>query len=281
MSNPMKTVLAAALAFGLAAPAFAQDSTADTVVATVGGQDITLGEMIVMTGQLPPEYQALEDGVLFDAILEQLVRQTAVAQTAEAGLSKASLLALANERRAFIAGVALNEIAEGAVTEEAIAKAYDEKFASVEAEPEFNASHILVETQEEAAAIKAELENGGDFAALAKEKSTGPSGPSGGALGWFSKGMMVKPFEDAVIALETGTVSDPVETQFGWHIILLNEARDKPKPELDAVREQIAGELQQAAVDAAIADITEKANVVRPETAIDPAALRNQELLAD
>lgn len=279
MPNLMKSLLGATLAFGLSGPVFAADSSADTVVATVGGEKITLGQMIVMTGQLPEQYQKLPDDVLYKAVLDQMIRQTAVAQTVENDLSKESQLALLNERRSFLAGEALQRISATAVTEDAINAAYKADYADATPETEYHASHILVATEDEAKAIKAEIEGGADFAELAKAKSTGPSGPSGGDLGWFSKGMMVKPFEDAVVAMQPGAVSDPVQTQFGWHIIKLTETREKPAPALDDVRDDIVGKLQQAAVSAAIEDITAKADITRSEEEIDPAALRNKELL--
>jgi peptidyl-prolyl cis-trans isomerase C len=277
----MKSVIAAVLAIGLSVPALAAEQDAGTVVATVGETEITLGEMIMMASQLPQEYQALPDDVLFNALLDELVRQTAVANTLDGAVPEIARIALLNERRAILASAAMNEIATAAVTDEAIADAYQAQYANAEPETEYNASHILVETEEEAAELKAALDTGADFAELAKEKSTGPSGPSGGELGWFTAGMMVKPFEDAVMSMEAGTVSDPVETQFGWHVIRLNETRDKPAPELDAVRGEIAGALQKAAVEAAVAKITEEATVTRTETEIDPAALRNMQLLTD
>jgi len=281
MPSPMKSVIAAVLAIGLSVPAVAAEQDAGTVVATVGETEITLGEMIMMASQLPQEYQALPDDVLFNALLDELVRQTAVANTLDGAVPEIARIALLNERRAILASAAMNEIATAAVTDEAIADAYQAQYANAEPETEYNASHILVETEEEAAELKAALDTGADFAELAKEKSTGPSGPSGGELGWFTAGMMVKPFEDAVMSMEAGTVSDPVETQFGWHVIRLNETRDKPAPELDAVRGEIAGALQKAAVEAAVAKITEEATVTRTETEIDPAALRNMQLLTD
>ncbi|MGB8624192.1 MAG: peptidylprolyl isomerase, partial [Paracoccaceae bacterium] len=103
----------------------------------------------------------------------------------------------------------------------------------------------------------------------------------GGELGWFSEGMMVKPFEQAAMAMKKGDISDPVKTQFGWHIIKLNDTRDKPTPKLEDVRKDIVKSLQQAAVSAAIEDITAKADIQKPETDIDPAAVRNKELLND
>ena len=276
-----RPVLALTLSALLAMPAFAEEPGADTVVATVGGQDITLGHMISMTQQLPPNFQALEDAVLYEAVLDQLIRQTAVAQTLGDDLSKGAQLALDNERRSFLAGEALGQMAAIEVDDAAVEAAYQEQFGNIAPEQEFNAAHILVETEDEAKAIKAELDGGADFAELAKEKSTGPSGPSGGDLGWFGKGMMVAPFETAVLALEPGQVSDPVQTQFGWHVIVLKEARDKPAPALDDVRAQLSQSLQEQAVTKALDEITDAADIVRSETEIDPAQLRNIELLQD
>lgn len=276
-----RTALALSLCALISAPAFAEEPAADTVIATVGGEDITLGHMIMMTQQLPPNYQALEDQVLYDAVLDQLIRQTAVAQTLDGELSKGAQLALENERRSFLAGEALGQMAAIRVDDAAVEAAYNEQFADIEPEQEFNAAHILVETEDEAKAIKADLDGGADFAETAKEKSTGPSGPSGGDLGWFGKGMMVPPFEAAVLALEPGQISDPVQTQFGWHVIILKEARDKPAPTLDEMRGQITEELQQAAVTKALDEITDAADIVRNETEIDPAQLRNTSLLEE
>ncbi|HFQ15592.1 MAG TPA: peptidylprolyl isomerase, partial [Rhodobacteraceae bacterium] len=190
--------------------------TADTVLATVNGDAITIGHLIATRSALPEQYQALPDEVLFEGILEQLIQQTLLSQ-ASGELSRRTQLELENERRALIAGEKIDEITAEALTQEALQAAYDAQYANAEPVPEYNASHILVETEEEAKAIIGELENGADFAELAKEKSTGPSGPNGGALGWFSEGMMVAPFEAAVIGLEPGQVSPaPVQTQFGW-----------------------------------------------------------------
>ncbi len=136
-----------------------------------------------------------------------------------------------------------------ALTDEVLQAAYDEKFADAEPTKEFNASHILVETEDEAKTLVTELEGGADFAELAKEKSTGPSGPNGGELGWFGAGMMVKEFEDVVMGMEVGAVSAPVQTQFGWHVIRLNETRMKDAPPLADVREELADEVQQQIIE--------------------------------
>ena len=280
MPKSPRFLLAAGLSLGLALPALAEPA-ADTVVATVGGEEITLGHMIMMTAQLPQEYQQLPNDVLYDAVLDQLIRQTAVAQTVSGNLSTEAKLALENERRSFLAGEALTDVAEAAVTDEALQAAYDERYANAEPEKEYNASHILLETEEEAKEVKAKLDGGADFAEMAKEFSTGPTGPKGGALGWFSKGMMVKPFEDAVVALKVGEISAPVQSDFGWHVIALNDQREKPTPTLDEVRAQLTAEIQQAAITAALDEITAAASVTRSEEKIDPAELRNMELVKD
>jgi len=143
-------------------------------------------------------------------------------------------MAIANERRALLAGEVINTITNGAVTDEAIQQAYNARFDDAEPATQYNASHLLVETEEEAIAAKARITDGEEFADVARDVSTGPTGPNGGNLGWFGAGQMVPEFEAAVVALEPGAVSDPVQTQFGWHVVTLNETRLEEQPELDA-----------------------------------------------
>lgn len=255
--------------------------SADMVIATVNGVDITLGNMIVMRARLPEQYQSLPDETLYNGILEQIIQQLALGSGMEGKLSRGSELALENERRAFLAGEALSVVAEAALSEEALQALYDERYAGAPTTQEYNASHILLATEEEAAAVKAEIDAGADFAELARSRSTGPSAANGGNLGWFEQGMMVEPFEQAVMALGVGEVSGPVQTEFGWHIIRLNEVRLKEAPPLDEVRAELNGELQNAAIEEAIAAATGSAEVVRAEVQIDPAVLRDLSLVAD
>lgn len=276
-----RAVLALAMAATLAAPLAAEEIGPDTVVARVGETDITLGHMIVLRAQLPAEYQQLPDDVLYEAILDQLIRQSAVVESVGSDLSLGAKLALENERRSFVAGEALSRIAEEAVTDEAVQAAYEAAYTDAEPTREFSAAHILVETEEEAQTILEELDNGTDFAELAKEKSTGPSGPNGGDLGWFTSGMMVKPFEDAVLGMEPGEVAGPVETQFGWHVIKLNESRIKNAPPLDDVRIELVQQIQQDAIESALEELTSAADVTRTEVEIDPAMLNDRDLLSD
>jgi peptidyl-prolyl cis-trans isomerase C len=272
-------VIAAALlgAFSFTISANAQDMTADTVVATVNDAQITLGHIIAARGSLPPQYQELEDGQLFNGILDQIIQQELLKQSA-GDLGKAVTLQIENEERIVIAGAALQNAAQAAVSEEALQAAYDERFAEFEPGREYNAAHILVETEEEALALVAELEGGADFAELAKEKSTGPSGPNGGDLGWFGTGMMVAPFEEAVLTMEPDSISAPVETQFGWHVIKLLDSRLQDVPPLDDLREELASNLEEAAIRDNIAKLQDAATIERTE-GIDPTLMRDDALI--
>lgn len=233
-----------------------------------------------MRESLPPQYLQLDDKTLFDGILDQIIQQQALAEAAEGRIGKRDTLMLDNQRRGYLSGVMLDETAKGAVTDEALQALFDEKYAATEPGKEYNAAHILVATEDEAKAIKAELDGGADFAAIAKEKSTDRgSAAAGGDLGWFGVGMMVKPFEDAVIAMKAGETSAPVESQFGWHIIRLNEVRTAAKPTIEDVRAELEGELQGRAVEAKVAELTAAAKVEKTVDGIDPAILKNVALI--
>jgi peptidyl-prolyl cis-trans isomerase C len=280
MSKSAKFFGAALLALSLAIPLRAADLTAETVIATVNGENITLGQMIAARKALPEQYQQLPDDVLFKGLLEQLIQQTAMAQVGEKNKTQLDDLNVENQKRAYFSGQVLEAAASAAVTEEALKKTYDEKYAKAVPAKEYDASHILVKTEEEAKAIKAELDKGGDFAAIAKEKSEDKgTAANGGSLGWFGVGMMVKPFEDAVVALEKGKTSDPVKSDFGWHIIHLNDVRDAAVPKLEDVKAELEGDLRQKAVEAKVKELTDAAKVEKKDDGVDPAILKNLALI--
>ena len=281
MQKPLTFLSSLALAAAVALPVTAQDEpSVDTVVATVNDTEITLGHMLVARASLPQQYQQLPDDVLFQGILDQLVQQTALADSFTGELPPRVTLSIENETRSLTAGEAIEGVMAEDVSDEELQAAYDAQFKDAEPEKEFNASHILVETKEEADAIKAELDGGADFAEVAKEKSTGPSGPGGGSLGWFGPGMMVPEFEEAVAGMEAGGVSEPVETQFGWHVIKLNETRTGEAPALEDVREELETQVRQTKVQEAIESLTEAAEVDRSAAeGIDPTVLKNIEWL--
>ncbi|WP_099824923.1 peptidylprolyl isomerase [Oceaniglobus indicus] len=281
MNTFRSLALAGTVLAGLAAPLAAQDTPPSpaTVVATVNGTEITLGHMIAMQQRLPEQYRQLPDDVLFNGLLEQLIQQTALGQSADGPSARGELI-LENERRALIAGEVIEKTANSDVSDDEIQAAYDAAFADAPTGVEWNARHILVETEDEAKELVTALEGGADFAELAKEKSTGPSGPNGGELGWFSEGMMVPEFENAVKEMSVGAISEPVKTQFGWHVLKLEDSRQKEAPSLEDVREQLTDEVRQQKIEALVAEVTDAADVTRVEPGkIDPATIRDASIL--
>lgn len=278
--NAFTSLSAAVFAAWAAGPVLAQDTPdADSVIATVNGAEITLGQMIMARTTLPQQYLSLPDEVLFNGILDQLIQQSVLAQTVGEDAPRSVQIALENERRALLAAAVVDDILKDAVTDEALQKAYDEAFANAEPTREWNASHILVETEEEAAALISRLNTGEEFAALAQEASSDSSAASGGQLGWFESGMMVPDFEAAVVALEVGAVSAPVQTQFGWHVVKLNETRLREIPTLEQVADELRPQVERAAVQARLDELTAAATVERPGAEIDPALIKNLDLL--
>jgi peptidyl-prolyl cis-trans isomerase C len=275
-----KYLMAAAIAITSTTLFAQEDLTADTVIATVDGAEITLGHMMIVRESLPEQYQKFPDDQLFTGILEQLIQQTILATIDDGPDSLRTQFTLENDRRLMRASNAVDAISAEAVTEDAIQAAYQEQYDGSELGNEFNASHILVETEESALNIIAKAKEGTDFSNLAKEFSTGPSGPSGGQLGWFGPGMMVPPFEEAVVTMEKGQVSGPVKTNFGWHVIKLNDLRSLSAPELESVRQDISAKLQRDAVAAKVTEIQSLVDIIIADTTeIDPAVLNDTSLL--
>ena len=262
-----------------ALPALAQD--ADTTVATVNGEAITLGQMIAMRQGLGADAtQGMPDAALWDLMLDQMIRQTAVAQTAGDPLSKRDAAALEIERRAYLAGSVLEKTAATEPTEEELKAAYDQAFGSADAKIEYNAAHILVKTKEEAEQIEKELADGADFGELAEQKSTDNSGPNKGDLGWFQPEQMVAPFAEAVKGLEKGKVSAPVETQFGWHVIKLIDSREVTPPSFDEIKPQLAVQVRRDRVQAAIEKRVAESEVEKTE-GLNAALLNQTDILGE
>jgi len=270
---------AMALGVSLALPAAAEDPTAATVLATVNGVEITLGDLIVTRDGLPDQYKTLPDDVLFKGLLDQMLQQEALMQSLGETLTKKDMLALADQRRNYLSNVALGAGIANAVTEESIQAAYDAKYKEAVPSLEYHAAHILVDSEEKAADLLKQIQEGAAFADVAKANSSDGSAASGGDLGWFGTGAMVKPFEDAVIAAKVGEVAGPVKTDFGWHLILVSETRNSAAAALADVHDEIGAELQKAAIAAFIKSVTESAQITRTETTIDPAVIKDLTLL--
>ncbi|MDO5641333.1 MAG: peptidylprolyl isomerase [Paracoccus sp. (in: a-proteobacteria)] len=268
-----RTASAAALiAVMLAAPARAED--ADTVVATVNGAEITLGQMAAMKLSMPPDMAEMPAADIWDLLLDEMIRQAALAEAREQELSALDRAFLANQRRDYLVRAVMERIADFQPTDEEIQAAYARAFPAEAPIQEYEASHILLETEEAALAVIEEIGKGEDFAKLAEERSLDPgSAQNGGDLGWFTADRMVAPFATAVEAMEPGSTSTrPVQSPFGWHVIRLNEKRDMTPPELDQIRDALIQQIRREKVASEIDRITDEAQVQRVE-GIDPAIL--------
>lgn len=249
------------------APAAATKDAAPTdtskVVATVNGQPITqqtLDMVVDMVGRSVPDGKVEPRKVLDDLIITELARQEAT----KSGLAERA--DVKEKVKEFTDKLALNiwtqEKVDGLkISDEELKAAYDKQVASDD-KFEYKARHILMKTKEEAEGIIKDLEKGADFADLAKKSSDGPSAGMGGDLGWFRLSTMVKPFADAVAKMQPNTYTkEPVQSEFGWHVIKLEEKRDVKPPEFETLKPQLQRQLQQEKMLAYMQEVRNKADV--------------------
>jgi len=284
-SLPFRSLAACGLVLGLAftAPvaAFAQEKAPDkTVVATVNGSPITEHDLEMAQGDLGPQFAQLPDEQKRAAALSAAIEIRLLASKAdEEGLDDNDAFRDRMEflrQRALHSAFVESKIA-GQVTDEAVRARYDKEVAATPPANEIRARHILVATKEEAEAIIAQLEAGGDFEAIAKEKSTDGAAAQGGDLGYFGPGQMVPPFEEAAFALDVGQFSkEPVQTQFGFHVIKVEDKRTQQPPAFDQVKEQVRTLLFRETYFAAVQALREAATVEVQDPALK-AALGEEE----
>lgn len=219
----------------------AQDANA--VIAKIGKLEITEKQLAFTQEEMAQQFASVPEADRRAAALSALIDIKLISLLAEkADLGKGAEF---EQRMEFLRARTLHNSyfeskISGSITDDAIKARYEKEIAATKPVKQINARHILVKTEEEAKAIIAEIEAGKDFVELAKEKSTGPSGPKGGDLGFFAAGQMVPEFEKAAFALEKGAVTkEPVKTQFGYHIIKKIDERDSPKRKLEDVKETV------------------------------------------
>lgn len=247
------------------APAQTDAGSDNPVVATVNGHEIRQADVAAAFDRLPQQYQQIPMSTLFPQLIEQLVTGHLMEVAGRAqDLDKDEEVVEQIRRFESIAiqqAYLQRKIAEQ-VTDEEVTRVYEETIGNSEGPEEVRASHILVKTEEEGQALIEELENGGDFAELAREHSTGPSGPRGGDLGYFTRDAMVEPFSVAAFSLEVGEIGpDPVETQFGWHVIKVVDKRRQPPPGLEESRARIEDLLTREFVTAHMAELRANAEI--------------------
>jgi peptidyl-prolyl cis-trans isomerase C len=270
-----------ALALALVAPGTvlrAQDS--DPVVARANGVDIRQSDLVLAEDeigsgmpQMPPEQR--RDYLI--TYLADIIILSQAADQQKLGDRPDVKHRIEFERNKVLMETMLEDAGKSAVTDEAMHKVYEDAVKQVAPEQEVHARHILVATEDEAEAIEAQLKKGADFAALAKEKSKDPSAADGGDLGYFTKDQMVPEFAEAAFKLDKGQISDPVKTQFGWHIIKIEDKRTKPTPTFDEVKSQLQTYVEHRAQADMVQKLRSAANIERldkpPAPAADPAAL--------
>lgn len=264
---------------GLGSPAQAQAaSAADEVVARVDGIDIRRSDVMGAIAELGPRYANVPAQALFKAMTEKLIDSALAAKSARAMSLHKSDVVVARLKRIesqVLEQAYYGKVVDRKVTDAALQRRYERDRDQLAGGKQVHARHILVKTRKEAEEIIAKLGRGEDFAALAKSHSIGPSKSSGGDLGFFKRGQMVSEFETAAFALSKGEVSRaPVQTQFGWHVIKVEDIRDAAPPPFADVADQLRQQMADEVVEAEIERLRKDADIelIAPDLKAEPAA---------
>jgi peptidyl-prolyl cis-trans isomerase C len=254
------------MAASLAAPAW---SASETVVAKVNGHDITEGELKFAEAEFGSELAGVPTENRRRVLLDYLIETRLVADAAEKAKladSKDFEARMKYHRIRALRDAYIETQIQDAVKEKEAKAIYDEKVKNLAPQEEVRARHILVKTEDEAKKVSEELRAGKDFDEVAKSHSQGKDGESGD-LGYFARGQMVKPFEDAAFALEKGKISDPVQTEYGWHVLKVEDKRNREPPSFDEVKDQITSSLINTKLQSTIQDLRSngKIDVIDPE----------------
>src|SRR5579864_6952550 len=273
-ANPRVGAHLAALAGGLAMVVLAclpvRAEEANPVLAKVNGSEIRQSDVTLAEEELGPSLAQMDPATKKENVLAFLIDMKIVAKAAEDKKieDRPDFKArLAFSRNRLLMDNLLASEGKAATTEEAMKKVYDEAAKQIAGEQEVHARHILVETEEDAKAIEAGLKKGPDFAELAKSKSKDPGASDGGDLGFFTKDQMVPEFANVAFSLEPGKISDPVKTQFGWHVIKVEEKRNRKAPDFEQVKPQIETYVTRKAQAEYVAKLRESAKVERMDQA--------------
>jgi peptidyl-prolyl cis-trans isomerase C len=270
MSNKLSLVFAALLLGTFSLAAFAADTPApvggDPVIARVNGSEIHRSDFMQQLQQMGPQAQQLPPQMLYAELLQKMIATKLAAAQGYADKlqdSKEAKDMMKNSEAQIVAEVYVRKTVMPKITEAKIKERYDELSSKFKPQDEVRARHILVSSEDEANDVIKQLKGGADFAKLAEEKSkdTG-SAKNGGDLGYFTHDVMVKPFADAAFAMNVGDVSDkPVKSDFGWHVIKVEDKRKSSPPPLSEVHDQIANQLGQEYTNDLIKSLEAKAKV--------------------
>src|SRR3974390_412775 len=262
-----RPALSAALAGCLAMMLFAGPVRAeDKVLAKVNGSEIRQDAVALAEEELAPSLAQMDPATKDENVLAFLIDMKIVAKAAEdkkIADTDEFKKRLAFTRNRLLMDSLLASEGKAATTPDAMKKVYEDASKQIAGEQEVHARHILVESEDEAKAVKAELDKGADFAELAKKKSKDPGAADGGDLGFFTKEQMVPEFSEVAFKLEPGKVSDPVKSQFGWHIIKVEEKRNRKPPEFEQVKGQIETYVTRKAQAEYVGKLREAAKIER------------------
>jgi peptidyl-prolyl cis-trans isomerase C len=275
MSRRRLLALGSAIALLTAPAMMCAAEEADPVLARVNGapihqSDLKLAEDDVGNNLPPMPGEAKRDYLI--SYLADVMLAAKAAEDKKVGEGDSFKRRLAFLRNKLLMEQWLQSEGKSAVTDAALHKVYDDAVKQMGQEQEVRARHILVETEDEAKAVQNQIKSGTDFAELAKQKSKDPGASEGGDLGYFSKEQMVPEFANAAFKLENGQVSDPVKSQFGWHIIKVEDKRQKQVPEFDKVKDQIETYVARKAQSDVVAKLREGAKVERLDAPAATAA---------
>jgi peptidyl-prolyl cis-trans isomerase C len=268
--SPMWAAMTGCLAVAMLAgtPVYAED--ANPVLAKVNGTEIRQSDVALAEEELGPSLAQMDPATKKDNVLSFLIDMKIVAKVAEdkkIADRDDFKTRLAFARNRLLMDNLLAVEGKAATTDEAMKKVYDDASKQITGEQEVHARHILVETEDEAKQIEDELKKGADFAELAKKKSKDPGASDGGDLGFFTKDQMVPEFSTVAFALEPGKISDPVKSQFGWHVIKVEEKRNRKAPDFDQVKAQIETYVTRKAQADYVTKLRETAKVERMDQA--------------
>jgi peptidyl-prolyl cis-trans isomerase C len=273
-SAPFRTALAALAVAGCGLVVFAgaplvQAQDANPVLAKVNGVDIRQSDLNMAEEELGSGQLAqMDPATKRENLLSYVIDLKIVAKAAEdkkLGDSDAFKKSLAFARERLLMDKLLTDEAKTAATDAAMRKVYEEAASQMGGDEEVRARHILVESEDEAKQLVDELKKGGDFAELAKKKSKDPGASDGGDLGYFTKEQMVPEFSKVAFELETGKISDPVKSQFGWHVIKVEDKRKRKAPDFEQVKPQIETYVTRKAQADLVSKLRETAKIERIE----------------
>jgi peptidyl-prolyl cis-trans isomerase C len=267
--------VAGCLAIALFAGSPVRADDANPVLAKVNGSEIHQSDMAIAEEELGPSLEKMDPATKQENLLAFLIDMKLVAKAAEDKKVEDSdefKRRLAFARNRLLMDSLLANEGKAATTDDAMKKVYDDAAKQITGEQEVHARHILVETEDEAKAVEAELKKGADFAELAKKKSKDPGASDGGDLGFFTKDQMVPEFSAVAFSLEPGKISDPVKSQFGWHIIKVEEKRNRKAPDFDQVKGQIETYVTRKAQADYVAKLRESAKIERMDQAANTPA---------